>query len=85
MYGNISFEDLMRNEYASSIRNKLIAEAFYLTGDIEGYGTGFMRIRKTLDDYSEIAMTFEEIGDFSESICELLNQLSPMSKGCFFI
>jgi len=38
----------------SSIRNKLLAEAFYLTGDIEKYGTGFVRIRKMLQDYKNL-------------------------------
>ena len=38
-----------------SIRNKLIAEAFYLTKNIEKYGSGFIRIRKDLESYPEIS------------------------------
>ena len=46
--------DLEKDDYVSSIRNKLLAEAFYLTGDIEKYGTGFVRIRKMLQDYKNL-------------------------------
>ena len=41
-------------------RNKLIAEAFYLTGDIEKYGTGYTRIRKEIADYPTMKFEFEE-------------------------
>jgi len=44
IFGNQTIQDLERNDYISSLRNKLLAEAFYLTGDIEKYGTGFIRI-----------------------------------------
>ncbi|MBN1546006.1 MAG: hypothetical protein JW902_05030 [Syntrophaceae bacterium] len=40
LYGNLTIADLMRDDYASSIRNKLLAECFYLIGEIEKYGTG---------------------------------------------
>jgi hypothetical protein len=33
------------------LSNKLVAEAFCLTGSIEKYGSGFIRIRKALEDY----------------------------------
>jgi ATP-dependent DNA helicase RecG len=39
----------------------LIAEAFYLTGDIEKYGSGFIRIRKELKEYPTMKMEFDEI------------------------
>lgn len=64
LYGKLRVEDLERNDYVSSLRNRLLAEAFYLTGDIERYGTGFVRIRESLVAYPEIALNFEEIGDF---------------------
>ena len=64
VYGNLTIEDLKRDDYVSSIRNKLLAEAFYLMGDIEKYGTGFVRIREMLKDYPEISFSIEEIGDF---------------------
>jgi ATP-dependent DNA helicase RecG len=39
----------------------LIAEAFYLTGDIEKYGSGFVRIRKEIKEYPTMKMEFGEI------------------------
>jgi ATP-dependent DNA helicase RecG len=39
----------------------LIAEAFYLTGDIEKYGSGFIRIRKELKEYPTMKIEFGEI------------------------
>ena len=35
IYGNLTIADLERDDYVSSIRNKLLAEAFYLMGEIE--------------------------------------------------
>jgi len=64
LYGNLKLSDLERDDYVSSIRNRLIAEAFYLTGDIERYGTGFVRIREYLKDYPELAFSVTETGDF---------------------
>jgi ATP-dependent DNA helicase RecG len=52
-----------RNHYQSRLRNKLIAEAFYLTKNIEKYGSGFIRIRKELETYPEIIFAVEEIGE----------------------
>ncbi|MBN4068505.1 putative DNA binding domain-containing protein, partial [Desulfotalea psychrophila] len=57
LYGNLSLEDLEHDDYVSSLRNKLLAEVFYLTGDIERYGTGFIRIRDFLKDYPEITLS----------------------------
>ena len=42
-YGGISVADIQAGNYRSSLRNKLVAEAFYLTGSIEKYGSGFKR------------------------------------------
>lgn len=39
----------------------MIAEAFYLTGDIEKYGSGFIRIRKEIKEYPTMKMEFGEI------------------------
>ena len=72
IYGSLTIEDLKRDDYVSSIRNKLLAEAFYLTGDIEKYGTGFVRIREMLKDYPEVSFSIKEIGDFFriELVCK---------------
>jgi len=37
---------------------------FYLTGDIERYGTGFIRIREFLKEYQGSTITVEEMGNF---------------------
>lgn len=37
---------------------------FFLTGDIEKYGTGFTRINNALKNYPDINLILEEIGDF---------------------
>lgn len=64
LYGSLRLEDLKRNDYVSSLRNRLLAEMFYLTGDIERYGTGFVRIREYLKDYPDISLVMEEMGIF---------------------
>ena len=46
LYGNLKLADLEWDDYVSSIRNKLLAEAFYLTGDIERYRTGFVTVHQ---------------------------------------
>lgn len=51
LYGNITEEDLKTDSYKASTRNRQIAEAFYLTKDIEKYGSGFVRIRGLIADY----------------------------------
>ena len=52
----------------NSTRNKRVAEAFYLTHDIEKYGSGFVRIRKAIEDYPTMEFRFRnaEYGSFSE-------------------
>jgi len=64
IYGNLTIEDLKRDDYVSSIRNKLLAEAYYLTGDIEKYGTGYVRIRSILKDFPEVLFDLSQVGDF---------------------
>ena len=51
LYGNITEEDLKTDSYKASTRNRQVAEAFYLTKDIEKYGSGFVRIRGLIADY----------------------------------
>lgn len=34
LFGSLTLKDLEKDDYISSIRNKLLAEAFFLTGDI---------------------------------------------------
>jgi ATP-dependent DNA helicase RecG len=63
LYGNISIADLKENNYTSELRNKLLAEAFYLTKDIEKYGTGFFRIREEIKDYPTMEFHYQEQGN----------------------
>jgi ATP-dependent DNA helicase RecG len=64
IYGSLTIKDLERDDYVSSIRNKLLAEAFYMIGEIEKYGTGFVRIRQWLRAYPEIVYDISEMGDY---------------------
>ena len=68
---------VFRAIYVSSLRNRLLAEAFYLTGDIERYGTGFVRIREILQAYPEIALRVEEMGDFFKVELQQVAQVTP--------
>ena len=65
LYGDISIEDLKKDAYTSKLRNKLIAESFYLTKDIEKYGTGFFRVRKEIKQYPTMTFQYQEqVGGF---------------------
>ncbi len=68
--GDLTVEDLKKDDYKAHSRNKLIAEAFYLTGDIEKYGSGFLRMRKEISSYPTMKM------DFGERPNGFLNKLS---------
>lgn len=59
--GSLTVEDLKKDNYKAHARNKLIAEAFYLTGDIEKYGSGFLRMRKEIATYPTMKMEFGEM------------------------
>ena len=60
LYGKQTIEALRTDDYVAYTRNKLVAEAFYLTGDIEKYGTGYTRIRKEIADYPTMKFEFDE-------------------------
>lgn len=61
LYGNLTVDQLQKDNYQAIARNKLIAEAFYLTGDIEKYGSGFGRIRKGIKEYPTMKIEFCEV------------------------
>jgi ATP-dependent DNA helicase RecG len=61
LYGNVTVAALNKDNYQAHARNKLIAEAFYLTGDIEKYGSGLIRIRKEIKEYPTMKIEFSEI------------------------
>ena len=62
LFGGLTIDDLQTDNYSSHLRNKLIAEAFYLTRNIEKYGSGFIRIRKELEGYPDVRFCIEESG-----------------------
>ena len=62
LYGGLTLEDLKTDTYQSRTRNKLVAEAFYLTGNIEKNGSGYIRIRKELQAYPDVSLDVAEIG-----------------------
>ena len=61
--GNLTVEDLRTDDYQSNTRNKLIAEAFYLTKDIEKYGSGYIRVRKEIREYPTMSFNYKEMGN----------------------
>ncbi len=77
-YGGISIADIQTDNYRSSLRNKLVAEGFYLTSAIEKYGSGFIRIRKALQEYPEIDF---EIKEFAGGVMVTFVQRIGVSGG----
>lgn len=59
-YGGLTVAEVQADSYRSSLRNKLVAEGFYLVNAIEKYGSGFIRIRKALQDYPEVQFDIAE-------------------------
>jgi hypothetical protein len=55
-------------------RNKLLAESFYLRGDIEKFGTGFFRIQSELLNSQELRFTVESLNGFTRSGLEVFKQ-----------
>ena len=62
LYGDLTIEKLKTDSYQSRTRNKLIAEAFYLTHDIEKYGSGYIRVRREIAAYPTMHFSYEESG-----------------------
>lgn len=56
LYGHLTIEDLQRDDYVSSLRNLLLAEFICLSGDIEKYGTRFVRIRRMLKEHGGVSI-----------------------------
>lgn len=59
-YGGLTVAEIQTDNYRSSLRNKLVAEGFYLINVIEKYGSGFIRIRRALKDYPEVQFDVQE-------------------------
>ncbi len=54
---------LITDNYQAQTRNKLIAEALYLTKDIEKYGSAYIRVRKEIESYPTMKLDYEEMGN----------------------
>ena len=67
LMSGLTINDLLTDTYQARHRNKLLAEIFYLTGDIEKYGTGFIRLRKWMTEYPELNYQFADLNDFLRS------------------
>ena len=63
LYGGLTLAALKTDSYSSQTRNKLIAEAFYLTKEIEKYGSGYIRIRKEISQYETMTFNYNEMGN----------------------
>jgi ATP-dependent DNA helicase RecG len=68
---------LMKGNYIAMHRNKLLAEAFYLRGDIEKFGTGFFRIQSELKNSPEVSFKLESSNGFTRSGLEVVSQDTP--------
>ncbi|MDO8811311.1 MAG: ATP-binding protein [Gallionella sp.] len=80
LYGGLKLDELSTDNYKSRLRNKLVAEAFYLTGNIEKYGSGFIRIRKALHEYPEVSFKAKEISGGIELAFTQEPQPQPESR-----
>lgn len=76
LYG-LKPKDLLEGDYLAIHRNKLLAESFYLRGDIEKFGTGFYRIRRELLNYSDLKFDLESHSGFTKASLEFESQGTP--------
>jgi len=80
LYGDLTLEQLKRRDYQSSLRNKLVAEAFYLIGEIEKYGSGLLRVEKELESYPNLNFTFDEIANGMLATFEIVIEKSSVKS-----
>ena len=60
LFGGITMEELLSNNYTSQARNKLVAKAFKEIGSVERYGSGIKKVFDICKDYGVVAPKFEE-------------------------
>lgn len=77
LMGGLKPEDLIKGDYIAVHRNKLLAEAFYLRGDIEKFGTGFFRIRKEIENSPELHFVFESFDGFTRTSIDITPLETP--------
>ena len=64
LMGDLSVEIIKSGNYIAQHRNKLLTEIFYLTGDIEKYGTGFRRVKEWFGDYPNLKYELVDLTNF---------------------
>lgn len=79
LFGKLKLEVLHTDFYRAAHRNKLLAEAFYLTGEVDKYGTGFIRIRYLLKkDYPDMVLELDcDSGVFRVSVGNPMSCTAP--------
>lgn len=71
-------DEIQADNYRSSLRNKLVAEGFYLINVIEKYGSGFIRIRQALKNYPEVQF---DVKEFQGGVMATFTQTQGASNG----
>jgi ATP-dependent DNA helicase RecG len=64
LMGDLSIEKLNSGDYVYQHRNKLLTEVFYLTEDIEKYGTGFKRVKEWFSEYPNLKYVVSDLPNF---------------------
>ena len=85
-YGGLTVAEIQQDSYRSSLRNKLVAEGFYLTNVIEKYGSGFIRIRRAMADYPQVTPQVQQLLEHLEgemSRLELMDSLQLSDRKNF--
>ncbi len=77
LMGGLVPEDLLKGDYIALHRNKLLAEAFYLRGDIEKFGTGFYRIQSELKNSPDLRLMLESHNGVTGSGLDVVPQVTP--------
>lgn len=80
-YGGLTVAEIQQDSYRSSLRNKLVAEGFYLTNVIEKYGSGFVRIRRAMTEYPEVHFSIEEAQGGVWAVFELEGVTEGVTEG----
>lgn len=80
-YGGLTVAEIQQDSYRSSLRNKLVAEGFYLTNVIEKYGSGFVRIRRAMAEYPEVRFSIEEAQGGVWAVFELGGVTEGVTEG----
>ena len=81
LFGDLTLEQLLKFNYTSQTRNKLIAQAFREVGIIEKYGSGIKRIFSICKNYGIIPPTINPKKDSFEVILYKEKFIEGVSEG----